>query len=715
VKKLITGILALLLIIAAGCENNAGTTEPAGADTSQGEWELVYEAEDNQHYHALYFTDVNNGWAVGDSGAILHFGDSGYSWEVRESGTESDLNCIHFSSKQRGWIAGSEGTLGITTDGGNTWAWQRPREGSGGSFTDIYFTDESTGWLVNNYGKILHTEDSGVTWVSQDSGTHYALTSVHFLNSEKGWATATNRIVLITTDGGNSWNTAEVNLSLPGGTLFTDVFFIDGMNGWITTTTMASSDSRVTYSPLLHTTDGGESWFVQASPPDKWLRRISLVDGDVGWLLGMSGLYYTEDGGISWSSRLDSGGDPFVDICLVDNLHLWVLSYTGNIYKYATNAEKKKGYSAESWQVGEHWEVGEGLEYGQQAIWGDIMVGLETDREGGQIPRYYISTYDLRSREKERVLELPADRIVYDAPAIHSDKVVWASVDRDEAEQQRSVRHSPMPNWDVFLLNIKTGEVRQLTTDDCAQVHPRIHGNTIVWLDNRHEEGYHNPRRYDVYAYDLSTDQETRLTSTTSAEGGDLAIDGDLVVWTDNRHADPEITMHAGNEPDYNNEIYVYDLAPGQERRVTTSPGNDHYPVIYGNRVAWLRQWSYAEADVFARDVVEGSEKQVSNSRYAAFAPTIHGEFVVWTDARASKGNITNDVITVVDNEVRTPAADIYLYDLRTQHEVSLTSTVPLGSGFPLWVHPVMSHDFVVYELNRQTGAIVYAMKLTDE
>ena len=351
-KKLIIGILALLLIITTGCEKDDDSTEPGGADTSQGEWELVYEAEDNQYYHALYFTDVNNGWAVGDSGVILHTGDSGYSWEVRESGTESDLTCIHFSGKQRGWIAGSEGTLGITTDGGDTWAWQRPRDGYGGSFMDIYFTDESTGWLVNNYGKILHTEDGGMTWVSQDSGTHYALTSVHFLNAEKGWATATNRIVLITTDGGNSWNAAEVNLSLPGGTLFTDVFFIDGMHGWITTTTAASSDSRVTSSPLLYTTDGGESWFVQASPPDKWLRRINLVDGDVGWLLGMSGLYYTEDGGISWSSRLDSGGDPFVDICLVDNLHLWVLSYTGSIYKYAANAAKSKEYSIESWQVG---------------------------------------------------------------------------------------------------------------------------------------------------------------------------------------------------------------------------------------------------------------------------------------------------------------------------------------------------------------------------
>jgi hypothetical protein len=188
------------------------------------------------------------------------------------------------------------------------------------------------------------------------------------------------------------------------------------------------------------------------------------------------------------------------------------------------------------------------------------------------------------------------------------------------------------------------------------------------------------------------------------------------------RHADPDITSHPSNSHDYNNEIYVHDLATGKERRISTYPGNDHYPVIDGDRIAWLRQWEYTEADVFVHDMGTGREIQVSQSRYAAFAPAIDGELVVWTDARSSKGNTSNDVVHVSVDEkgardVQIPGADIYLYELGSRREVALMRLTASGKvpGFSLWVRPVMSHDFVVYELDRQVGPTVYAMSLTYE
>ena len=60
-KKLIIGILALLLIITTGCEKGDDTIEPGGDYTSQDEWELVYEAEDSKHYQSLYFPDEFTG------------------------------------------------------------------------------------------------------------------------------------------------------------------------------------------------------------------------------------------------------------------------------------------------------------------------------------------------------------------------------------------------------------------------------------------------------------------------------------------------------------------------------------------------------------------------------------------------------------------------------------------------------------------------------
>jgi len=361
--------------------------------------------------------------------------------------------------------------------------------------------------------------------------------------------------------------------------------------------------------------------------------------------------------------------------------------------------EEGKELAVESWEISENWT------YSQEAIWGDVMVGLEIERQRGEIVKQYIVTYNLRSREKGQVVELPVDRIAYDAPAIHGNRVVWASVDRDEAEQQRSLNRAPLPNWDVFLLDLKTGEVQQLTTEEHAQVYPRIYGDTVVWLDNRYEEGYHNPRRYDVYAYDLNTGEERRLTPVTSAEGMDLAVNGNLVVWTDNRHADPEVKIHAENEPEYNNEIYVYDLTTNQEKRVTTNPGNDHYPDISGNNIVWLRQEVYIRADVFVYNVETSQETQVSHSSYAAFHPSIYGNSIVCADARVSKGNTSGD--TVING--RQGQTDIYLYDLKTQQEIQLTSTKP---GKVLY-NPVIHGDSVVYVWVSMISSIVYAMQLT--
>ena len=361
--------------------------------------------------------------------------------------------------------------------------------------------------------------------------------------------------------------------------------------------------------------------------------------------------------------------------------------------------EEGKELAVESWQISENWT------YSQEAIWGDVVTGWENERQRGEIVKQYIATYNLRSREKGQVVELPVDRIAYDAPAIHGNRVVWASVDRDEVEQQRSSKRSPMPNWDVFLLDLNAGEVQQLTTEEHAQVYPRIYGDTVVWLDSRHEEGYHNPRRHDVYVYDLSTGEERRLTSATSAEGMDLAVNGNLVVWTDNRHADPEVKIHAENEPEYNNEIYVYDLTTNQEKRVTTYPGNDRYPDISGGNIVWLRQEDYIKADVFVYNVETSQETQVSYSSYADFHPSIHGNCIVWADARVSKGNTSGD--TVING--RQGQTDIYLYDLKTRQEIQLTSTEP---GKVLY-NPVIHGDSVVYVWVSMISSEVYAMHLT--
>jgi len=359
----------------------------------------------------------------------------------------------------------------------------------------------------------------------------------------------------------------------------------------------------------------------------------------------------------------------------------------------------------QSQQIGESWQ------YGQQAIWRDTMAAIEyVGDEHYNVAAWYLTTYNLVTGEKRRLLEVPADRI-FQQPSIYQDKIVWAAANRFEAIMQSSTTvNYDIMNWDIFLYNLTTGETQQITTDTHAQLQPQIYEDNIVWLDNRNAQTDVYPPGLDIYAYNLITKQERRLTSAPTVDDYDpLSINGNNVVWADMRHADPQVKNHAGNDAKYNNEIYLYDLATNQERRITANVAfNDHYPCIDGSTIVWLRQIDYRQANVYAYDLASstGKEIQISKSNYAAGYPSVSSGKIVWQDARASRGNTMNDVI----ENGQAGASDIYLYDLHAAKETKLTAED--AQGHKLWAAPVICGNYILYMLDRQIGPVIYALSL---
>ncbi|UCH43044.1 MAG: hypothetical protein JSW16_00455 [Dehalococcoidales bacterium] len=378
--------------------------------------------------------------------------------------------------------------------------------------------------------------------------------------------------------------------------------------------------------------------------------------------------------------------------------------------------------SSESWQIGKHWQIGEHWQYSPQAIWGDIFIGTEYIFSGG-LEAQYISTYNLHTREKQRVTEFPVNYLV-DEPSIYNDRVVWASCYYSQEMRESPQKDIVSLNWDVFLLDLKTGELQQITTEEHAQTEPRIYGDTIVWLDTRHEAENRYPHYYDVYAYDLNTNQERRLTSTNSIMENDLGISGDLVVWTDSRYA--ELSQDGYYRQHDNNEIYVYNLTTGQEKRITTYPGNDCHPVIDDGRIVWLREWEAREADIFLHDMKDSREIKISESGFVAYNsyPSIYKNLIVWADARISQGNTAGDII----EGGKSGAAEIYLYNLDTKQETQLVPSLTEGeytlevggqdmrfTQRQVWMRPMVCGDYVVYEKEIMIGPTIHAIKLSKE
>lgn len=170
-------------------------------------WNVQYGQSHKSPLNAVYFIDKNNGFAVGESGAVMQTTNGGNTWIETSTLTSYHLRDVTFVSQSIGWILGYY--LGLphtsavfkTTDGGLTWS--EHTFGIDESFSSITFTDEMNGWIVGGQPSlsssfILHTNDGGETWEYQISPVTDFLFKVFFHNNNIGWAVGNNGVVLST-------------------------------------------------------------------------------------------------------------------------------------------------------------------------------------------------------------------------------------------------------------------------------------------------------------------------------------------------------------------------------------------------------------------------------------------------------------------------------------------------------------------------------------
>jgi photosystem II stability/assembly factor-like uncharacterized protein len=92
--------------------------------------------------------------AVGDSGTVILSNDGGSSWDNVSIPTSFDhFYSIDFADNDRGVIAGQDGAVFETSDGGLTWVIS-PNTGLT-TFFKAYVTNSYRGWLGGDQGTIL--------------------------------------------------------------------------------------------------------------------------------------------------------------------------------------------------------------------------------------------------------------------------------------------------------------------------------------------------------------------------------------------------------------------------------------------------------------------------------------------------------------------------------------------------------------------------------
>jgi photosystem II stability/assembly factor-like uncharacterized protein len=147
-------------------------------------------------YFDLYFTDADNGWAVGTGPIIRITNASGGapSFGFQTSCPCPQLNGVFMLDANTGWAVGNGGLIFKTTNGGTNWNPQT--SGTMTNLRSVHFVDANTGWAVGDGGTILVTTDGGGIWMSEASGVSTQLRRVFFPSANVGYAVGTNGAIL---------------------------------------------------------------------------------------------------------------------------------------------------------------------------------------------------------------------------------------------------------------------------------------------------------------------------------------------------------------------------------------------------------------------------------------------------------------------------------------------------------------------------------------
>lgn len=172
-------------------------------------------------------------------------------------------------------------------------------------------------------------------------------------------------------------------------------------------------------------------------------------------------------------------------------------------------------------------------------------------------------------------------------------------------------------NTDVYYTRVSTGVEVPVTQLTGSQELSDVSGDRVVYTDLTAR---------DVFVYDLTTGTPTNLTDTPGAYSTNPAIGGDLVAWEDTRDA--------------NVEIYAYNLSTGEERRITTTAAMDTSPAVSDGRIVF-QTCDAGICDITLYDWASGQTRPITATADAdERRPDLDGTTVVYDRYQDGERNI---------------------------------------------------------------------------
>jgi photosystem II stability/assembly factor-like uncharacterized protein len=291
--------------------------------------------------HAVYFLDHNHGWVAGSNGTLLRTIDGGASW-TRVAIPRDDFRDVYFSNENVGWLLAQRDLLKLktnerssylltTNDGGVTWRRVFLNTADVNvRFARMLFIDAQHGWVFGETGVVFATSDGGAHWIPQRSATKHLLLGGAFA-SYRGFIAGAGATMMQSDDAGATWRLTVLHSS---GTARLNAVSAFENSAW------AVGEAGL----IFATKDGGRSWFSQGSDVNVDLSDVKFIDAREGWAVGAQGaVLHTSDGGAHWTIDPISISHALERIFAVDRGHVWVVGFGGTILKLGeTSAPRLK-------------------------------------------------------------------------------------------------------------------------------------------------------------------------------------------------------------------------------------------------------------------------------------------------------------------------------------------------------------------------------------
>jgi photosystem II stability/assembly factor-like uncharacterized protein len=287
--------------------------------------------------HSVFFLDKNRGWAAGSRGTLLQTSDGGNTWKPRGAPNNDVVRDIFFIDERNGWMVFEVNVYELktkedpraylmkTTDGGERWT---RIEIKGFDIDAILvravFSRNGRGWTFGEAGSIYATRDAGDTWVKLLSPTRHLLLGGMFVDDDRGWIVGAGATIIQTSDGGETWYQSTLP-QVEKTVRFTATSFIDNRKGW----------AVGTGGSVYNTSNGGRSWEQQQSRVDVDLFDVKFVDAREGWAVGAEGtIIHTTDGGEHWTTERSGTQHPLERVFFADRNHGWAVGFGGTVVSY---------------------------------------------------------------------------------------------------------------------------------------------------------------------------------------------------------------------------------------------------------------------------------------------------------------------------------------------------------------------------------------------